>query len=85
MVFNRLDGREGIPSVNKCVLLIPIALILYPAAYGATWHVEKDNAPGTGNGTSWETTLATIQAGIGGSSDGDEVITQSIAFCLQIW
>jgi hypothetical protein len=58
--------------VNKCILLIPIALVLYPAAYGATWHVEKDNAPGTENGKSWDTAFATLQAGIGGSSDAAE-------------
>jgi len=44
---------------------VAIATVLvFGEACAAVWHVDKDNASGTRNGTTWATAFATIQEGI---------------------
>ena len=61
--------------MNRILLLPALVVVFSPfiSASGATWHVDG-SVPGSGDGSSWENALKTIQEGIDASSDGHIVI-----------
>ncbi|MDP2897810.1 MAG: right-handed parallel beta-helix repeat-containing protein [bacterium] len=61
--------------MNRVFLLTALlfAFFSFFSASGVTWHVDG-SVPASGDGTSWENALKTIQEGIDASSNGDTVL-----------
>ncbi len=50
--------------MSKWIVSFLVFFAVSTNAFGAVWHVDKDNTSGIGGGTSWATAFTTIQAAI---------------------
>jgi len=51
-----------------------LTLLLMQSSFAATWYVDAANGSDENAGTSWETSLASIQSAVDKASDGDTIL-----------
>ena len=54
--------------MKRCTVLLTIVVALCPMVFADVWYVDKDNASGIEEGTSWSTAFTTIQTAVDAAS-----------------